>query len=317
MSHLWETEKLTKIFPVRGGFLGRKRQSLTALRQVSLYLDKGETLGIVGESGCGKSTFGRVLMGLYPRTAGRIYLTGEEVQPAVTGETMRRRLQMVFQDPYASLNPRMTVRQIIEEPLLVHRLGTGSERADRVRETLRQVGLRPEHGERYPHEFSGGQRQRVGIARALITAPDCIICDEPISALDVSIQVQIVMLLEKLQAEKGLAYVFISHDLSIVRYLSHRIAVMYMGAVVEEGPAEALYDSPLHPYTEALIRLNGKVVPGAPIGPVLAGELPNPLQPPEGCLFASRCPERIAACDAARPELTDKGGDRRVACLRR
>jgi len=312
MERLWETEALTKTF-TSGGNLWRPSKSVYALNQVSLYQNRGETLGIVGESGCGKSTFGRVLMGLYPKTSGRITVDGRDIETKKDQQFVLQRMQMVFQDPFASLNPRMTVKAMLEEPLAVHTKLSAKERQDKVYETLELVGLQKTHGERYAHEFSGGQRQRVGIARALILEPDCIICDEPISALDVSIQVQIVTLLERLQAQKSLSYVFISHDLNMVHYLSHRMAVMYLGTVLEEGTVEELYKEPLHPYTQALLALNGPVKAHAPIGPVLQGEVPNPLHLPEGCLFSGRCHHVTEECLTARPVLTDEGG-RRVAC---
>lgn len=314
-TYLWETEGLTKIF-YKKNFMGKTVQSVRALNNVSLFQEKGETLGIVGESGCGKSTFGRTLMGLYPKTKGKIYFKGQTVTETEAYRQLRHSMQMVFQDPYASLNPRLKVSQIVGEALDIEGSFTHKEREDRVYEVLNLVGLRNEHSQRYPHEFSGGQRQRIGIARALITNPECIICDEPISALDISIQVQIITLLEKLQKTKNLSYIFISHDLSMVRYLSQRIAVMYLGSVVETGPAELIYENPVHPYTQGLMAATGTVTPRAPIRSLIKGELPSPLNPPPGCPFATRCPIKDNYCDETLPELRNIEG-RQVACLKR
>lgn len=313
MTRLWETKALTKSFSKKS-FLGRKVQEVHAVNAVSLYQNEGETLGIVGESGCGKSTFGRTLMGLYPKTSGSVYFRGQEIIGKQGEQTLREHMQMVFQDPYASLNPRMKVQDIVEEPLLIRGHMSAQDRKDKVLETLELVGLRKEHSQRFPHEFSGGQRQRIGIARALITDPECIICDEPISALDVSIQVQIVTLLERLQEEKNVSYVFISHDLYMVRYLSQRIAVMYLGHVVEEGRAEEIYTRPLHPYTMGLIAAVGKVEPRAPIEVLLQGELPSPLHPPKGCPFSTRCLVKTPRCEVEAPRLQEVEG-RKVACF--
>jgi len=311
---IWETKGIKKAFDIKTKWYGGVKQA-QVLQGIDLCQVAGETLGIVGESGCGKSTFGRVLMGLYPPTAGEIFLHGSLVKSDNDIKKLRKHIQMVFQDPYASLNPRMTVREILEEPLLIQGISNKKERKERVVDTLEQVGLSSMYGERYPHEFSGGQRQRVGIGRALITNPECIICDEPISALDVSIQVQIVSLLERLQADKGVSYVFISHDLNMVRYLSHRIAVMYLGQIVEVGDVQEIYKNPKHPYTQSLLNLNKKIEPKAPIGNILQGEVPNLLELPTGCLFASRCPEVTEACYSERPYL--QGNDiQQVACFK-
>lgn len=316
MDYIWQTEGITKEFNTPGGIFSGKEKTVYALNGISLQQAPGETLGIVGESGCGKSTFGRVLMGLYAPTSGILRVGDRTIDTETARKTLHHTFQMVFQDPYASLNPRMTVRQTLEEPLRRMGVKEATVRSERIRGILEQVGLRPSYSERYPHEFSGGQRQRVGIARALISNPSCIICDEPISALDVSIQVQIITLLERLQADTNISYVFISHDLSMVHYLSHRIAVMYLGYVVEEGTTEELYNHPLHPYTQALIRLHQPIAPRMPIGPVPQGEVPSPLQKPKGCPFASRCPEKEERCMEAWPQLT--GNDvHRVACWKR
>lgn len=314
MTHLWEVKNLNKIFRLRRGIFG-KPLAVQALSNIHLYQHEGETLGLVGESGCGKSTLGRILIGLYPKTGGQIYLRGQEIIGTAGEIKLRELIQMVFQDPYASLNPRMTIRQALEEPLKVCRGFTSMDSRAKVNEVLEQVGLPLAYGERYPHEFSGGQRQRVGIARALVMEPACIICDEPISALDVSIQVQIITLLEKLQARLGVGYTFISHDSSMVRYLSHRLAVMYLGTLVEVGNADTIYKRPLHPYTKALIALNGPIAPGAPLPNGLQGEVPSPLEPPLGCPFVTRCPYKIKICEEQRPNWETIEG-REVACHR-
>ena len=269
----------------------RPKQTVHALQGVSLYQEEGETLGIVGESGCGKSTFGYTLMGVHQATSGSIYMNGIEVNPYIHKDITRDMMQMVFQNPYASLNPRLKINTILEEPLELNPNYTPRDRVIRVKEVLEQVGLDMSFGERYAHELSGGQRQRIGIARALIMEPKCIILDEPISALDVSIQVQIMTLLERLQALHGISYLFISHDLPMVRYISHRMVVMYLGAVMEEGPALDIYEFPQHPYSKALTQMVGEVVPRAPIGAPLRGEPASPLHPPKGCLFSDRCPD--------------------------
>ena len=310
--HLWETQGLCKDFSMATSWFGAK-QKVKALQDVSLYQDVGETLGIVGESGCGKSTFGRVLMGLQSPTSGLVRLDGQVVDPKKDRQRMIDSIQMIFQDPLASLNPRMRVFDILEEPLLVKGHLTKGDRRDKVLAMLEQVGLSAAYGDRYAHEFSGGQRQRVGIARALIMEPRCIVCDEPISALDVSIQVQIVELLERLQEEEKMSFLFISHDLNMVRYLSDRMAVMYLGMVLEEGPASLLYERPLHPYTQALMDLNKPIAPGTTLSTHLQGEVPSPLAPPTGCLFHTRCPRAQADCAIHRPALVEKDG-RRVAC---
>lgn len=305
-----EVKDLKKYFKLEKG------KVLHAVDNVSFKINKGETLGLVGESGCGKTTCGRTVIGLYEKSGGDIIFEGKKINNLTTKERKEfsRVAQMIFQDPYASLNPRMKVQDIVEEPLLIRGHMSAQDRKDKVLETLELVGLRKEHSQRFPHEFSGGQRQRIGIARALITDPECIICDEPISALDVSIQVQIVTLLERLQEEKNVSYVFISHDLYMVRYLSQRIAVMYLGHVVEEGRAEEIYTRPLHPYTMGLIAAVGKVEPRAPIEVLLQGELPSPLHPPKGCPFSTRCLVKTPRCEVEAPRLQEVEG-RKVACF--
>lgn len=309
---LLEIKNLRRHFVAEKDFFGRPTAVVKAVDGISLSIAAGETLGLVGESGCGKSTLGRTIIGLYPPTEGEILLHGAPVRQ---GTAEARQIQMIFQDPYACLNPRLTVGDIIAEPLEVHGLcATKEEREARVRELLRLVGLNPEQANRFPHEFSGGQRQRVGIARALAVKPELIICDEPISALDVSIQAQVVNLLGRLQRELGVAYLFIAHDLAMVRYISHRVAVMYLGHVVELAPSAELYGAPLHPYTQALLSAIPEADPKRKMKRVrLEGELPSPLEPPPGCPFAPRCARRMAVCTQEMPALK-KMGERFVAC---
>ena len=284
-----------------------------ALKNINMNIPKNQITAFIGPSGCGKSTFGYTLMGLYQATSGSIYMNGRHINPYVDRESVHPVMQMVFQNPYASLNPRLTVNAILEEPLELDPKYTPRDRVIRVKEVLDQVGLNMSFGERYAHELSGGQRQRIGIARALIMQPQCIICDEPISALDVSIQVQIMTLLERLQEQHGISYLFISHDLNMVRYISHRMVVMYLGAVMEEGPALDIYEFPQHPYSKALTKMVGEVVPRAPIGAPLKGEPASPLHPPKGCLFSDRCPDVERRCLEERPPLRE-WADRRIAC---
>jgi peptide/nickel transport system ATP-binding protein len=294
---LLEIEHLTKYFPVRTGLLQRETARVHAVEDVSLTVYKGETLGLVGESGCGKSTLGRTMVRLLEPTAGTIRFDGQEITKLSRRRLrpLRRELQMVFQDPYASLNPRKRVGTIVGDPLAIHGIGTRHDRRSRVQELLATVGLAPEHFNRFPHEFSGGQRQRIGVARALALRPKLIVADEPVSALDVSIQAQIVNLFEELQDEFGLTYVFIAHDLNVVRHVSDRVAVMYLGSLVEISPAEDLYANPLHPYTISL--LEAVPIPDPEVEAkrevvVLPGELPSPVAPPSGCRFHTRCPYR-------------------------
>lgn len=306
-------------FPVSGGFLAKK-QIVKAVDGVDFEIAKGETFGLVGESGCGKSTTGRALVKIYEPTAGKVIFDGEDITK-IKGAKLkefRRDMQMIFQDPYASLNPRMTVGEIIREPMDIHGIyNSKEERENRVRELLEIVGLKPDHIRRYPHEFSGGQRQRIGIARTLALNPKFIVCDEPISALDVSIQAQVINLLEKIQKEMGIAYLFIAHDLSMVKHISDRIGVMYLGNLVEVGDSDELYNNPLHPYTKAL--LSSVPIPDPKVAKsreriVLQGELPSPINPPSGCVFRTRCPKAMEKCSQCKPELK-KVKDRMVACF--
>jgi oligopeptide transport system ATP-binding protein len=319
---LLEVRGLQKYFPVRGGFLGRERAAVRAVDGVSFWVGQGETLGLVGESGSGKTTAGRTLLRLVEPTAGTALFDGRDVFTMGRKELrkLRRRAQIVFQDPFASLNPRMTVGDTIREVLKVHRLARGRAAAEaRVRELLEIVGLSPLHAERYPHEFSGGQRQRIGIARALSVEPDFIVCDEPVSALDVSVQAQVLNLLEELQQKLGLAYLFIAHDLSVVEHVSDRIAVMYLGRIVEMGAAPDVIGDPRHPYTRALLSAVPVPEPGAQRERiVLAGDVPSPTNPPSGCPFHPRCqhPLRDADCARITPPLAEKGPMHFAACIK-
>lgn len=302
--NLLEVKNLHKDFVVKRSFWGRPKQILRAVNDVSFSIEEGKTLGLVGESGCGKSTTGRTIIGLYKPTKGKIIFVGKDISQ---NKEMTKDIQMIFQDPYASLNPRMTVADIIEEPLLVHNLYTDKkQRQERIYELLELVGLSKEQANRFPHEFSGGQRQRIGIARALACEPKLIICDEPISALDVSIQAQVVNLLEKLQHELGLTYLFIAHDLAMVRYISQKVAVMYLGQIVELADTEDLYTNPLHPYTKALLSSIPLPDPQKEKHKqriILQGELPSPLNPPNGCPFNTRCPKAKEFCRQKLPEM--------------
>jgi oligopeptide transport system ATP-binding protein len=316
---LLEARELTKHFGSARRLLQSPTPPVRAVEGVSFYIRRGETLALVGESGSGKSTTGRLLIKLLEPTAGDVLLEGESILKATPQamRTLRRRLQIIFQDPYSSLNPRMTVAEIVGDPLAIHGIGTKRERIDRVRETLKAVELTAEHAERYPHEFSGGQRQRIGIARALVLEPDFIVCDEPISALDVSIQAQIINLLRRLQRERTLSYLFISHNLSVVRHIADRVAVMYLGRIVEIADTQDLYDNPRHPYTRAL--LSAVLEPDPDIRqPRLAmrGEPPSPRNPPSGCRFRLQCPMAQRLCEEREPELlaADGATSHSVAC---
>ncbi len=316
---LLRVEGLKMHFPIYAGLLRRRVGEIKAVDDVSFTISAGETLGLVGESGCGKSTTGRAILRLYEPTAGVVELEGRDVAQ-LEGDAlraMRPRMQMIFQDPQASLNPRMTVSSIIAEPLEEHTTLSRAERRERVAELMDAVGLNRSFANRYPHEFSGGQRQRIGIARALALNPRFIVCDEPIAALDVSIQAQVVNLLEDLQEQFGLTYLFISHDLGMVRHLANRVAVMYLGRLVELAPREALYDAPLHPYTQALISAVPSPNPEVEARRkriVLKGDVPSPANPPKGCAFSTRCPKVFDRCRAETPDLRDLGQGRFAAC---
>ena len=319
---LVEVRDLKMWFPITQGIVVQRRVgNIKAVDGISFDIVKGETLGLVGESGCGKSTTGRAMLQLYRPTAGKVRFSGQDLT-ALKGESlrrMRRRMQMIFQDPYASLNPRMTVGDIIGEPLLVHNIAKGKDRRERVQELLKVVGLNPYFVNRYPHEFSGGQRQRIGVARALAVQPEFIVCDEPISALDVSIQAQIINLLEDLQGEFDLTYLFIAHDLSVVRHISDRIAVMYLGKIVELTTRFELYDKPLHPYTQAL--LSAVPIPDPMVEEkrqrvILEGDVPSPANPPVGCNFNTRCPVVMDICREQDPEFEEVSTGHWVACFR-
>lgn len=311
--HLLEVKHLKKYFSA-----GHNTR-LKAVDDVSFYIDKGETFGLVGESGCGKSTTGRTIARLYEPTDGEIWFDGQDVVHLNSNAAKQytKLVQMIFQDPYASLNPRMTVGDIIAEGIDIHGLYSGKRRQERIYELLEMVGLNEEHASRFPHEFSGGQRQRIGIARALAIEPKFIICDEPISALDVSIQAQIVNLLEQLQHDLGLTYLFIAHDLSMVKHISNRVAVMYLGSIVETAPSSELYKNPLHPYTQAL--MSAIPIPDPDIEAsrqriLLEGDVPSPINTPPGCKFCSRCPKAMPICAEKAPLLEDKGSGHSVAC---
>ena len=318
--HLLQVEDLKVHFPLPGtGLLRRSAGAVKAVDGVSFSLDAGETLGLVGESGCGKSTTGLAVLRMQPVTAGRIFFEGQDItaQQARTG-TFRRRMQMVYQDPYGSLNPRMKVRDLVGEPLQVHGMDKNpGEYQDRIAGLLKTVGLLPDMADRYAHEFSGGQRQRIGIARALALEPSLIICDEPVSALDVSIQAQVVNVLQELQERLGLAYLFIAHDLAVVRHLSHRVAVMYLGRIVEIATRDDLYRAPLHPYTQALLSAVPVADPAVEKTRqriVVQGEVPSALRPPPGCRFHTRRPHAVERCRSEDPPLADLGQGRAVAC---
>jgi len=319
--YLIEIKNLRMFFPVLAGVMRRKVADVRAVDGISFFIKRGETLGLVGESGCGKTTTGRCILQLYQITDGEVYFEGRDLTK-LRGESlrrMRRNMQLIFQDPYASLDPRMTCGDIIGEPLLVHNLVRGKEYQEQVGELLNMVELEPRMAVRYPHEFSGGQRQRIGIARALAVRPKFIVCDEPVSALDVSIQAQIITLLMRLKEELNLTYLFIAHDLSVVRHISDRVAVMYLGKIMEITHSDELYGNPLHPYTQAL--LSAVPIPAPEVDRqrkriLLTGDVPSPILPPPGCHFHPRCSLAVDACKEKEPELRDIGGEHWVACHR-
>ena len=316
---LLEVNNLKKHFPIRKGFLGKNVQQVQAVDGVSFKIRRGETLGLVGESGCGKSTTGRTIIRLYDVTDGEVIFDGQDISKMNQQDlrSIRKRIQMIFQDPYASLNSRMTVGDIIGEPIDIHNIAAGEERQKIIYDLLERVGLSKGHASRYPHEFSGGQRQRIGIARALAVNPDFIICDEPISALDVSIQAQVVNMLEDLQKEFGLTYLFIAHDLSMVKHIADRIGVMYLGKLVEVSESDDLYNNPNHPYTQAL--LSAIPIPDPKVAKsneriVLEGDVPSPINPPSGCTFRTRCRYVMDICSKEEPLLVDIGNGHMSAC---
>ena len=314
---LVKVENLKKHFPIRGGVFGKTVGAVKAVDGVSFFINKGETLGLVGESGCGKSTTGRMILRLLEPSEGKIYFEGKDITELSNNEMrkMRKEMQMVFQDPFASLNPRHTVEKIVEEPLIVHGVMKKAERKKRVKELLEVVGLSSYHAKRYPHQFSGGQRQRIGIARALAVNPKLIIADEPVSALDVSIQAQVLNLLQDLQKEFDLTYLFIAHDLGVVRHISDRVGVMYLGNMVELADSEKLYEKPLHPYTHAL--LSAVPVPDVNYKKdrvILQGDVPSPSNPPKGCAFHTRCPKAMETCSVITPVLREIEPGHYAAC---
>ncbi|MBS4177018.1 ABC transporter ATP-binding protein [Lederbergia citrea] len=315
--YLLEIKSLKKTFPIRKGILGRKIGEVTAINDVSFFIKKGETLGLVGESGCGKSTTGRTLLRLQEPDEGEIFFEGQNITHLSPSKMrhMRKEMQMVFQDPFASLNPRHTVERILEEPLIVHGVTDSAKRKKRVYELLEIVGLSEFHAKRYPHQFSGGQRQRIGIARALALNPKLIVADEPVSALDVSVQSQILNLLQDLQKQLHLTYLFIAHDLAVVRHITNRVGVMYLGSIVELSPSEQIYENPKHPYTQALL----SAVPIPKMGErkeriILEGDVPSPANVPKGCPFHTRCPNVMDICRTVRPEFKEVDKDHYTAC---
>ena len=316
---LLKVEHLSKEFPAESGMFAKRfsKRVVSAVNDISFEIYPGETFGLVGESGCGKSTTGRTIMRLTKPTAGKVFFQGKDVAEMSKHEIkdMRREMQFIFQDPYASLNPRMTIGEIVSEPMTIHGVGTKEERIERVRELLDVVGLNPEHINRYPHEFSGGQRQRICIARALALNPEFVVCDEPVSALDVSVQAQIINLLKELQEKRNLTYLFISHDLSVVEHISDTIGVMYLGGLVETGTTADIFANPLHPYTEALFSAIPMPDPDLKRNRIiLEGNIPSPANPPKGCKFHTRCRKCMEICKNQVPEVKDMGNGHKVRC---
>ena len=318
---LLEVKNLRKYFPIKRGLLGKTVGNVKAVDDVSFTLKAGETLGLVGESGSGKTTVGRSILRLIEPTSGSVKFEGQEITDLGREEMrkLRRNMQIIFQDPYSSLNPRMTVLSIVGEPLKIHNIAKGREIEERVGSLLKRVGLNPDYMKRYPHEFSGGQRQRIGIARALALSPKLIVCDEPVSALDVSVQAQVINLLQDLQDELKLSYLFIAHDLSVVEHISHRVAVMYIGKIMEVAPADELYANPRHPYTQALLSAIPDMDPSVKKQrQILQGDPPTPINPPSGCVFRTRCPIATKECADAVPALEPKPGTgplHNIACI--
>lgn len=319
MNTILRVENLVKTFPIKGGFFGGTVATVKAVQDISFELKKGQTLGLVGESGCGKSTLGRCIVRLIDPSSGKIFFKDQDISK-VQGEelrALRRKIQIIFQDPFASLNPRMTIGQILEEPLIIHDLFPDREsRLKRVQELMELVGLRPEHVHRFPHEFSGGQRQRIGIARALAVEPEIIVCDEPVSALDVSVQAQVINLLMDLQAKLGLSYIFIAHDLKVVEHVSHMVAVMYLGKIIELAPATELYQNPVHPYTKSLLSAIPVPIPKHKDQRIiLKGDVPSPINPPTGCSFHTRCPWVHEQCKSQVPTPVQVNDQHWHSCL--
>ena len=316
---LLEARNIVKHFPIKGGVFMKEIAAVKAVDGVSLTIDEGETVGLVGESGCGKTTFGRAILRLEEPTSGEIYFEGESILSYDKNkmQALREKMQIIFQDPFSSLNPRKTVSHIIGEPLLVHGIKSRKKREERVLELLQVVGLRKEHMRRYPHQFSGGQRQRIGVARALALQPKLIVCDEAVSALDVSIQAQVINLLEDLQDDFGLTYLFISHDLSVVEHVSDRVAVMYLGKIAEFAPSKALYKNPLHPYTQALLSAVPVPDPSCKANTriILKGDVPSPIDPPPGCSFHPRCLYAKDTCSQSQPQLKEIDPNHFAACF--
>lgn len=312
-----KVSNLIKHFPIKKGIFSHTVGYVQALNSISFNIEKGETLGLVGESGCGKTTAGRVILSLMKPTSGKVFFEGQDLFSLNKNEMrkMRRDMQLIFQDPFASLNPRLSVGSIVGEPLSIHNIAHGKEKEQRVRELLTTVGLSADHADRYPHEFSGGQRQRVGIARSLALNPKFIVCDEAVSALDVSIQAQVINLLEELQEKYNLTYLFIAHDLSVIKHISNRVAVMYLGRIVELADTKNLYSSPFHPYTKALLSavpVLDKTKKKKRI--ILHGDVPTPINPPSGCYFRTRCPDAMDICSYNVPEFKNMGNGHEVAC---